>query len=147
MSEHRMTPNTPLAEGEQVLTSFRADRATYVRTNTWMAVVAMGGGMVILWMLGNPHVWAGAVGGLMAVAVRAFYLMSEALSERWDLTNQRLLGPMGRAIRLGEIKQLNKLGNVVQVVTTSGNKYLLKYQGDVPETIRQIKSAQVGGQV
>lgn len=147
MSEHRMTPNTPLAEGEEVLTSFRADRATYVRTNTWMAAMAMGAGMAILWMLGNPHVWTGAVGGLLAVAVRAFYLMSEALSERWDLTNQRLLGPMDRAIRLGEIKELNKLGSVVQVVTASGNKYLLKYQGNVEETIRQIKSAQVGGQI
>lgn len=147
MSEHRMTPQTPLAEGEEVLTSFRADRATYVRTNTWMAVSAMAGGMVILWLLGNPYVWTGAIGGLLAVAVRAFYLMSEALSERWDLTNQRLLGPLDRAIHLGEIKQLNKMGSVVQVVTISGNKYLLKYQGDVPETIRQIKAAQVGGQV
>lgn len=145
MSEHRMTPNTPLAEGEEVLLSFRADRATYVRTNTWMAVMAMGGGMAILWLLGNPHVWTGAVGGLLAVTVRAFYLMSEALAERWDLTNQRLLGPMDRAIRLGEIKQLNKLGSVVQVVTGAGNKYLLKYQGNVDETIRQIKAAQVGG--
>lgn len=147
MSEHRMTPNTPLTEGEEVLTSFRADRVTYVRTNTWMAVFAMGGGMAILWMLGNPHVWTGAVGGLLAVSVRAFYLMSEALTERWDLTNQRLLGPMDRAIRLAEIKHLNKLGSVVQVVTGSGNKYLLKYQGDVNETIRQIKSAQIGGPV
>ena len=43
MSEHRMTPNTPLTEGEEVLTSFRADRATYVRSNTWMTVAAMGG--------------------------------------------------------------------------------------------------------
>lgn len=147
MSEHRMTPNTPLSEGEEVLTSFRADRATYVRSNTWMAVIAMIGGMAVLWLLGNPYVWTGAIGGLLAVAVRAFYLQSEAMAERWDLTNQRLLGPMDRAIRLGEIKQLNKLGNVVQVVTASGNKYLLKYQGNADETIRQIKAAQVGGQV
>lgn len=147
MSEHRMTPNTPLNEDEEVLTSFRADRATYMRSNTWMAVFAMIGGMAVLWLLGNPYVWTGAIGGLLAVAVRAFYLQSEAMAERWDLTNQRLLGPMDRAIRLGEIKQLNKLGNVVQVVTASGNKYLLKYQGNADETIRQIKSAQVGGQV
>lgn len=147
MTEHRMTPKTPLGDGEEVLTSFRADRATYTRTNTWMAVFAMGGGMLILWMLGNPHVWTGAIGGLLAVAVRGFYMMSEELSVRWDLTNQRILGPMDRVIRLGEVKALNKMGSVVQVVTNAGDKYLIKYQADTAATIRQIKSAQVGGQV
>lgn len=147
MSEHRMTPNSPLADGEEVLTSFRADRATYIRTNTWMAAIAMIGGMGLLWFLGNAHVWTGAVGGLAAVAIRAAYLMSEELSVRWDLTNQRLLGPMDRAIRLGEIKELNKLGSVVQVVTSSGNKYLLKYQQDPQETTRKINAAKLGGAV
>ncbi|MBR9842625.1 MAG: DUF454 domain-containing protein [Rhodobacteraceae bacterium] len=147
MSEHRMTPNSPLADGEEVLTSFRADRATYTRTNTWMAVLAMAIGMAVLWFMGNPHVWTGAIGGLLAVAIRAFYLMSEELSVRWDLTNMRLLGPMDRAIRLGEIKELNKLGSVVQVVTSAGNKYLVKYQGDPNETIRKINAAKLGGAV
>ena len=147
MSEHRMTPNSPLADGEEVLTSFRADRATYTRTNTWMAVLAMALGMGVLWFLGNPHVWTGAVGGLLAVTIRAAYLMSEELSVRWDLTNMRLLGPMDRAIRLGEIKELNKLGSVVQVVTNSGNKYLVKYQADPAETIRKINAAKLGGAV
>ncbi|GAA6164312.1 hypothetical protein NBRC116590_20160 [Pelagimonas sp. KU-00592-HH] len=140
-----MTPTTPLGDGEEVLTSFRADRATYIRTNTWMAVIAMAAGMAILWFLENPHVWTGAVGGLLAVAIRAFYLMSEEMSVRWDLTNQRLLGPMTRTIRLGEVKELNKLGNVVQVVTTTGDKHLVKYQADPNETIRQINAAKLGG--
>ncbi|MDP2517130.1 hypothetical protein [Shimia thalassica] len=143
----KMTPDTPLADGEEVLVSFQADRMTYIGTNTWMAVFAMAGGMAVLYFLGNPYVWTGAIGGLAAVAVRAFYMMSEELSVRWDLTNQRLLGPMGRAIRLGEIKQLNKLGNVVQVVTATGDKHLVKYQGDAPETIRKIQSAKVGGTI
>ncbi|MDV4145007.1 MULTISPECIES: hypothetical protein [Shimia] len=147
MSEHRMTPNSPLADGEEVLTSFSADRATYIRTNTWMAAIAMIAGMAVLWFMGNAHIWTGAVGGLLAVSVRALYLMSEELSVRWDLTNQRLLGPMDRAIRLGEIKELNKLGSVVQVVTSSGNKYLVKYQGDPQETIRKINAAKLGGAV
>lgn len=142
-----MTPTTPLGDGEEVLTSFRADRATYIRTNTWMAVIAMAAGMAILWFLENPHVWTGAVGGLLAVAIRAFYLMSEEMSVRWDLTNQRLLGPMTRTIRLGEVKELNKLGSVVQVVTTTGDKHLVKYQGDPSETIRQINAAKLGGSV
>lgn len=142
--KNRMLPDTPLASGEEVLASFRADRATYTRSNTWMAVLAMGGGMAVLWGLGNAHVWTGAVGGLLAVAVRAFYLMSEELAVRWDLTDQRLLGPMQRAIRLDEITRLNKLGNVVQVVTRGGDKHLLKYQADPAETIRRIKAVQLG---
>ena len=140
-----LTPTAGLHDGEEVLASFRADRATYVRSNTWMAVAAMAGGMAILWLLGNPDIWAGAVGGLAAVAVRAFYLMSDELAVRWDLTNQRLLGPQSRIVRLGEIKALNRLGNVVQVVTTTGDKHLIKYQVDPFETVRQITSAQLGG--
>lgn len=143
----RMTPNTPLNDGEDVLASFRSDRATYTRTNAWMAAFAMAGGMAILWVLGNPNVWTGAVGGLLAVAVRAFYVMSEEMTVRWDLTNQRILGPMDRVIPLTDIKALNKLGNVVQVVTLAGDKYLIKYQASPPETIRQIKAVQIGGRL
>ena len=142
-----MTPNSPLADDEEVLISFCTDRATYTRTNAWMAVAAMAGGMGVLWLLGDPNIWAGAVGGLAAVAVRAFYLMSEALSMRWDLTNKRLLGPAGRSIRLQEIKTLKKFATVVQVITTTGDKHLLKYLADPTETIRRINAAQNGGRV
>ncbi len=141
-----MTPDTPLSEGEEVLQSFRADRATYVRTNTWMAAAAMGAGMVILWLLDNPYVWTGALGGLAAVAVRAFYLMSEELSVRWDLTSQRILGPMERRIPLAQVKKLNTLGSVVQIVTHSGDKHLIKYQADPKSTIAAIRRVAAGGQ-
>lgn len=140
-----MTPTSPLADGEEVLASFRADRATYTRTNTWLAAAAMAGGMAVLWLLGNPYVWTGAVGGLLAVAVRTFYLMSEEMSVRWDLTNQRLLGPQTRAIRLGEIKALNTLGSMVQVVTMAGDKHLIKYQASPAETVARIEAARAGG--
>lgn len=140
-----MTPTSPLGENEEVLTSFRADRSTYTRNNTWVAVVAMAGGMGILWAMGNPHAWTGAVGGLAAVAIRAFYLMSEEMSVRWDLTNMRLLGPQTRVIRLGEIKELNTLGSMVQVVTNAGDKHLIKYQADRDATIASIRSAMAGG--
>lgn len=140
-----MTPTTDLAEGEEVLKSFRADRATYTRNNAWVAVVAMAGGMGILWAMGNPHAWTGAVGGLAAVAIRAFYLMSEEMSVRWDLTNMRLLGPQTRAIRLTEIKDLKTLGSMVQVITLTGDKHLIKYQGDRTATIASIHSAMAGG--
>lgn len=140
-----MTPTTVLATGEEVLKSFRANRVTYTRNNAWLAAVAMTGGMIVLWAVGNPHAWAGALGGLLAVTVRAFYLMSEEMSVRWDLTNKRLLGPQTRAIRLGEIKTVNTLGSMVQIITHSGDKHLIKYQADRNATAASIKNVMVGG--
>ena len=46
------------------------DRATYIRAHAWMAALGMGGGMIVLWALGNPHVWTGAIGGLAAITFR-----------------------------------------------------------------------------
>ena len=74
-------------------------------------------GMGVLWAMGNPHLWTGAVGGLAAIAVRAFYVASDELQARWDLTDRRLLGPQTRAVRLAEIATVRRLGSAVQVVT------------------------------
>ena len=112
-----MTPTTALMEGERVLGSFHPDRATYWRDHAWLAAAAMALGMGVLWAIGNPHVWTGAVGGLAAVAVRAFYVASDELTARWDLTDRRLLGPQTRAVRLAEIATVRGLGSAVQVVT------------------------------
>lgn len=138
------TPTTALLDGEAVQQSFRADRATYYRDHAWMAAGAMALGMAILWFMGNPHVWTGAVGGLAAVAVRALYVASDELAVRWDLTNRRLLGPQTRAVRLGEIKELRTLGSAVQVVTLSGDKHLLKYQANRDATRQAIELARTG---
>ena len=73
----RMTPSTPLQAGEHVVESFVPDRGTYIRDHAWMAVIAMAGGMVILWAIGNPHVWTGAIGGLAAIVVRGGYVASD----------------------------------------------------------------------
>jgi hypothetical protein len=110
-----------------------------------MAAAAMGIGMAILWVMGNPHVWTGAVGGLAAIAIRAFYIASDELAARWDLTDRRLLGPGGRAVPLGQIKALNKLGSAVQVITHGGDKHLIKYQADSTATRTQIERAMAGG--
>lgn len=142
----RMAPKSALAEGETVLQSFTADRATYVRSSAWLAAGAMAFGMIALWAMGNPHVWTGAVGGLAAIGVRTAYLMSEELAARWDLTNKRVLGPGTKSIRLGEIKELKKMGSVVQIVTHSGDKHLIKFQADPAATITAIQSAKAGGQ-
>ena len=106
---HSMIPTTPLAEGEVVLHSFHPDRATYWRDHAWLAAAAMAIGMAILWVMGNPHVWTGAVGGLAAVAVRAFYVASDEMQARWDLTDRRLLGPQTRAVLLTDIARVRTL--------------------------------------
>ena len=141
---HSMIPTTPLAEGEVVLHSFHPDRPTYWRDHAWLAAAAMALGMAILWVMGNPHVWTGAVGGLAAVAVRAFYVASDEMQARWDLTDRRLLGPQTRAVHLTDIARVRTLGSAVQIVTRSGDKHLLKYQPDRDATRQRIQTAMTG---
>ena len=143
---YAMTPTTPLTEGETVLHSFHPDRAAYWRDHAWMAAAAMAAGMAILWLIGNPHVWTGAVGGLAAITIRAAYVASDEMAARWDLTGSRLLGPGGRALHLAEIAALNTLGSAVQVVTLSGDKHLIKYQKDRDATRARIERAKAGAQ-
>lgn len=136
-----LTPRVPLNDGEQVIASFSGDRMTYWRDMAWQAVFAMLLGMGALWLLDNPHVWTGAVGGLAAIALRAFYLSSDELKVRWDLTNQRLLGPGGRIAPLHTITKVRGFLTAVQVVTSDGNKHLIKYQADKDAVIRAIDRA------
>lgn len=138
---YRLTPSTELQDGEKIEQSFQADRGAYIRDHTWMAALAMGAGMVILWAMGNPHVWTGAVGGLAAIIIRGAYVASDELNVRWDLTNKRLLGPQTRVVNLGEIKDVRTLVSNVQVITTTGDKHLLKYQADRDATKAAILSA------
>ncbi|RKF16269.1 hypothetical protein D6850_01515 [Roseovarius spongiae] len=141
-----MTPDGggPMRAEEIVRHSFRPDRATYYRDHAWMAALAIAAGMAALWALGNPHVWTGAVGGLAAVALRCFYLASEELDARWDLTDRGLLGPGGRNVPLARITALRGLGSAVQIVTEGGDKHLLKYQRDRAATRARIAAAMQG---
>lgn len=143
MSDMRssMTPTTALVDGERVLVSFTPDRAAYWRDHAWMAALAMAAGMGILAAMGNPHVWTGAVGGLAAVAVRAFYLASDEMTARWDLTDRRLLGPGGRAVPLRDIARVRGLGSAVQIITRGGDKHLIKYQADRAGVAARLSSA------
>ena len=123
------------------MTTFTADRTAYIRSHAWMAALAMAVGMAILWMMGNPHVWTGAIGGLAAIILRGWYLASEELTVVWTLTDTHLTGPAERNIPLNQIARVRTMGSYVQVVTKSGDKHLIKYQADPDATSRFIESA------
>ena len=122
-----------------------ADRATYLRANAWLAAVAMAGAMAVLWLLGNPHVWTGAIAGLAGIGVRAWYLASEELAAVWQIDGDRLTGPRGQSLALAQIEALRRLGPMVQVVTSSGDKHLIKYQADPAATVAALRAAGVRG--
>ena len=130
---------------------FRADRGAYLRTNAWLAAAAMAGGMAILWSIGNPHVWTGAIGGLAAIALRAWYVRGEELALSWRLTTTGLDGPSRPTgegnpapawrVALADIAQVRTMGAFVQVVTASGDKHLMKYLADPAGAAARIDAA------
>jgi len=136
-----LTPMVELEKGEKRLGSFQADRATYRRDMIRMAALAMAAGMLILWLIGSDHIWTGAIGGLAAIALRAWYVASDEFGVRWDLTNRRLLGPGARIAALSGITTVRSLGSAVQVITANGDKHLIKFQADPAAVIAQINGA------
>ncbi len=121
--------------------TFSANRAAYIRSHAWLAALGMGGAMLVLWLMGNPYVWTGAVAGLAAVAVRGGYLASEELAVVWTLGDTALTGPGGQSIALTNIAELRTIGSFVQVITRDGHKYLIKYQADPAATKAAIERA------
>jgi len=121
------------------MTTFTADRTAYIRSHAWMAALAMAAGMMILWVMGNPHVWTGAIGGLAAIILRGWYLMSEEIAVVWTLSDTSMTGPAERNIPLTQIERVRTMGSYVQVVTKSGDKHLIKYQADPAATARTIE--------
>ncbi len=123
------------------VTQFIPDRGAYIRTNTWLAALAMAGAMLILWLIGNPYVWTGAPAGLAAVGVRAWYMASEELAANWEMNGTTLTGPGPRKIALNQIEAVNTMGSFVQVVTKGGDKHLIKYQANPAATKTAIERA------
>jgi hypothetical protein len=121
------------------MTTFTPDRTAYIRSHAWIAALAMAVGMMILWAMGNPHVWTGAIGGLAAIILRGWYLASEDLTAVWTLSDTHLTGPAERNIPLIQIERVRIMGSYVQVVTKSGDKHLIKYQADPAATAGAIE--------
>lgn len=122
------------------------DRAAYIRTQAWIAALAMAAAMAVLWALGNPHVWTGAVAGLAGIGARGWYLASEELAAVWEIDGATLCGPGGRRVPLDRIAQVRTLGSMVQIVTTRGDKHLIKYRADPQATKAAIEAARARGQ-
>ncbi len=133
----------PLLDGERVVLEIRPDRAAYWRSHLVMAV-ALGtvAGIVLLWQ-GNPYPVVGPVAAILAIGVRAAYVESEAMGEVWRLTDNRLLGPAGRIIPLNQLQGARPFLGAVQVVTTSGDKHLIKYQADPAATSARLATARL----
>jgi len=123
------------------MTRFTPDRSAYIRAHAWMAAMAMAAGMAILWVMGNPFVWTGAIGGLAAIALRGWYLASEELAVVWTLSDTHLTGPSERNILLNQIARVRRMGSYVQIITRSGDKHLIKHQADPAATAAMIESA------
>jgi hypothetical protein len=131
----------PLLDGEAVVAEFRADRLAYWRGHLILAVVLGAiAGLFLIWQ-GNPYPVAGPFGAAIAIAARAAFLASEALTEVWRLTDRRLLGPGGRAILLPQIKGARAFLGSVQVSTATGDKHLIKYQADPAAVAARLLSA------
>ncbi|NOD92672.1 hypothetical protein GS636_07745 [Ruegeria sp. HKCCD4884] len=120
---------------------FAPDKGAYIRTNAWLAAVAMGGAMVVLWLIGNPYIWTGAPAGLAAIGIRAWYLASEELVANWEMSDTTLTGPGPRKVPLSQIQTVNTMGSFVQIVTKSADKHLIKYQADPAATKAAIERA------
>ena len=90
-----------------------------------------------LWAIGNAHIWTGAVGAVLAMGVRALYIGSDERKIVWVLTNQRLLGPAGRATLLPNITKIGQIYTALQIVTLNGDKHMIRYLRD-PETTKDL---------
>lgn len=128
-------------DGERVLATFAPDRTAYWRGHLIMAVIGGVIAGVVLVAIDNPAPWAGPVAAVLAVGVRGWYMASEVLALRWQLTNRRLALPGGRAFRLSRISVARPFLGDVQLITLDGDKHLIKYQPDAAAVIAAIDKA------
>ncbi|MBN2629876.1 MAG: hypothetical protein JXR75_04990 [Rhodobacteraceae bacterium] len=119
-----------LLDGERLIATFTPDRATYWRGHVIMAVVlGAGAGLFLLWQ-GNPYPVMGPLGAGAAIAIRAAYVASEAMSDLWYLTDRRLIGPRDAVVPRARIKAARPFFGSVQIITDTGDKHLIKYLAD-----------------
>jgi hypothetical protein len=131
----RSTSAPALEPGEKIVTELASDRGRYWRDHAVLALLGMAGAGAVLWFIGSEHAAIGALGAVLALAVRGAYLAGEQLKMRWLLTDRRLILPSGGAVMLLEIETLRRLMGDLQIVTRAGDKHLIKHLAD-PEAAR-----------
>lgn len=129
----------PLLPGETVLREFRPDPATYWRGHGILALLGGLAAGLVLVAIANPYHWTGPVAAVPAIALRALYLRSEVMAQRWRLTGHRLLGPALRSIPLSDITAARRFFGDVQIVTRTGDKHLMKYMADAQGVIAALR--------
>jgi hypothetical protein len=127
--------------GERVLAEFVPDRVTYWRGHLVMAVLGGTAAGLVLVAMGDANAWVGPIGAAAALGVRGWYLASEALALRWQLTDRRLIVPGGRAFRLADLVTVRPFLGDVQVVTRQGDKHLIRHQADAATVVSAIVDA------
>ncbi len=132
-------------QSETVILTIHASRAAYNREHVVLFLIGAIGMYFVLWAVGNPFPWTGIVGAAFAIFIRWFYVASEAMNVVWTLTDTHLIGPSERSIPLASIKTVRSLFSAVQVITHTGDKYMLKYLADPEGTVNAILSARDRG--
>ncbi|NBB98256.1 MAG: hypothetical protein GVY34_08815 [Alphaproteobacteria bacterium] len=137
------TDDTPLEPGEKLLREIRSDTGRYWRDHGVLGVIGMVGAGVVLWAIGSPYAAIGALGAVLALAVRGAWLYAEQMKFRWRLTNARLIGPGGRSVYLLELTQVRRLMGDIQIITKAGDKYLIKHIDGAEDVVAEIEAARL----
>jgi hypothetical protein len=119
---------------------FRPDPGSYWRAHGIMAILGSIAAGLVLIALGNPDPWVGPFGAVLAIGLRAAYIRSDAMSEIWTLSPTHLTGPAGRSIPRADIALVRPVFGAVQIVTTAGDKHLIRYLPDPAAAARAIQS-------
>lgn len=128
----------------EIVPRFAPDRMTYIRDHVVMIVLGGIGAAAVLFVLEVPDIWVGPVAALAAITLRGAYLMSEEMEKVWMLSGNELVGPQGRRVFLHQIEKVRTLGSAAQIITTGGDKHLIKYLADPKAAKAQIEAAMAG---
>jgi len=123
-----------LADGETLEASFTGSKVTYIKEHILLAALGSVGAVGVLMAMGNAHAWTGIVGAVGAIAVRGFYVASEQIGMTWQLTDRRLITPSGMSVKRADIAKVRTIFSAAQVVSRSGEKFMIKYQADPAAT-------------
>lgn len=124
--------------GEKKLREIRADKGVFWRDHGVMAALGMVGAMLVLTVVGSDHVAIGALGAVLALGARGAWLYSEQMRFFWVLSNMRLVGPGGRVANLLEIETVRRLFGDIQIITTSGDKHMIKHVFNAEAVVTEI---------